>query len=158
MNTSVSGNFLMKRLIGSLVIIGIAFGLCPAAQGLSNRLTINVQGLKAARGRVCYNLFSSATGFPASAQRAVRAQCIPVKSSSSAIAFGNLTPGTYAVAVFHDINSDGQLNKNGFGIPTEGFGFSKNPGIVSGPPRFSDAAILVAGQSNAIQINLKHFL
>lgn len=139
-------------------MIGMAFGFGPEAQGFSNRLTVNVQGLKAAKGRVCYNLFSSSAGFPASAQKAVRAECIPASSSSSAIAFGDLTPGTYAVAVFHDANSDGQLNKNGFGIPTEGFGFSQNPGIISGPPRFSDAAILVAGQSNAIQINLKHFL
>jgi len=148
----------MKRLIGAVATLGMVLGICSGAQGFSNRLTVNVQGLKVARGRVCYNLFSSPAGFPASAQQAVRAQCIPVSSGSSAIAFGDLTPGTYAVAVFHDANNDGQLNTNGFGIPTEGFGFSKNPGIISGPPKFSDAAILVAGQNNSIHINLKHFL
>jgi uncharacterized protein (DUF2141 family) len=145
----------MKRLIGSLVVIGLALGISSEAEGFSNRLTINVQGLKAAKGRVCYSLFSSSAGFPTSSQQAIRAQCIPVGSSSSAIAFGDLNPGTYAVAVFHDMNSDGQLNKNRFGIPTEGFGFSKNPAIVSGPPKFSDAAIFVAGQSKTM-INLKY--
>lgn len=148
----------MKRVLGAIALLSLTFGLSQNAQAFQNRLTINVQGLKAAKGRVCYSLFSSSAGFPMSANQAIRAECIAANSNSSAIAFGNLTPGTYAVAVFHDMNNDGQLNKNTFGIPMEGFGFSQNPGIVSGPPKFRDAAIFVAGSGNAININLKHFL
>ncbi len=148
----------MKRWVGSLTLMGVILGLCSNAHGVTNRLTINVQGLKASTGRVCYSLFSSSAGFPTSPQQAIRAECIPANSDSSAIAFGNLSSGTYAVAVFHDMNGDGQLNKNSFGIPTEGFGFSQNPGIFSGPPKFRDAAIFIAGNSSAIKIQLKHLL
>lgn len=148
----------MKRFLGSLALAGVILGLCQDAQGVSNRLTINVQGLKNAQGKVCYSLFSSSAGFPTSSNQAIRAECIPADSNSSAIAFGNLSPGTYAVAVFHDVNNDGQLNKNSFGIPTEGFGFSQNPGIYTGPPRFSDAAIFIAGNTSAIKIQLKHLI
>lgn len=149
----------MKRLLLIAAVTSSMFGVCTEANGIiSNRLTINVQGLKAAKGKVCYSLFSSSTGFPASASNAIRAECIPANSARSAIAFGDLSSGTYAVAVFHDINSDGKLNTNGFGIPTEGFGFSQNPAIISGPPKFRDAAIFVAGQGNAIDIQLKHVL
>ena len=148
----------MKRLLGAIALVSLTVGISQHAQAVQNRLTINVQGLKAAQGKVCYSLFSSSAGFPTSPTQAIRAACIPAKASSSAIAFGNLTPGTYAVAVFHDMNGDGQLNKNTFGIPVEGFGFSQNPGIISGPPKFRDAAIFVAGSGNAIKIDLKHFL
>ncbi|MCM1982009.1 DUF2141 domain-containing protein [Lyngbya confervoides] len=151
----------MKR-VGFLLLgaacIAVLKAPMQAAYGGSNRLTVQVQGLKASQGRMCYSLFSSSQGFPNHAESAIRATCLPVNTNNSAIAFGNLNPGTYAVAVFHDRNGDGQLNKNQFGIPTEGFGFSQNPVIVSGPPSFRDAAFLVAGPRNAIQIQLKHLL
>ncbi|MEM9136841.1 MAG: DUF2141 domain-containing protein [Cyanobacteria bacterium P01_F01_bin.42] len=143
-------------MVATLALAGLILGPIPAAQGISNRLTVNVNGLKANRGRICYSLFSSSAGFPTSSQRAIRAECIPVSASSSAIAFGDLSPGTYAVAVFHDKNSDGQLNKNSFGMPTEGFGFSQNPGISTGPPKFRDAAIFVAVSTSKVSIQLNH--
>jgi uncharacterized protein (DUF2141 family) len=129
----------------------------PQAMASGNGITVSVQGVKAIQGQVCYSLFSSAQGFPDSSSGAIRAQCLPVSNSSPAISFGNLNPGTYAVAVFHDVNGDGLLNKNGLGIPTEAFGFSKNPAIYSGPPKFSDAAIFVAGPQTSVQIQLKQF-
>ena len=140
-----------------LASIGIA-AMGSAALSLPNQLKVQVKGLKATRGNICYSLFASAKGFPSSAQRAVRATCLPVAARQSAIAFRDLKPGTYAVAVFHDVNNDGRLNRNGLGIPTEGFGFSQNPGIVSGPPKFMDAAFFVLGSQNDIQIELKHIL
>ncbi len=65
--------------------------------------------------------------------------------------------GNYAVAVFHDQNNDRILNNNVFGIPKEGFGFSRNPEIRTGAPKFSEAAFLVAGPNTNIQIQLKYF-
>ena len=38
----------------------------------------------------------------------------------------NLEPGDYAVAIYHDENGNGQLDKRLFGIPKEPYGFSNN--------------------------------
>ncbi|GAA6620321.1 hypothetical protein NUACC26_061370 [Scytonema sp. NUACC26] len=73
------------------------------------------------------------------------------------VTFKNLQPGSYAVAVLHDTNSDKKANRNGLGIPLEGFGFSENPVIRTGPPKFNDA-VLVAGSTTNIQIQLNYLL
>lgn len=46
-----------------------------------------------------------------------------------------------AVSAYHDENENSQLDKNAFGIPTERYGFSKNPKRGYGPPKFSETAI-----------------
>ncbi len=64
-------------------------------------------------------------------------------------------PGTYAVQVFHDVDDNGRITQNLFGIPTEGVGFSRDAPIRFGPPRFADAQIAVSGALVTIDINLK---
>jgi uncharacterized protein (DUF2141 family) len=67
------------------------------------------------------------------------------------VAFGNLEPGRYAIIVFHDVNANGRLDKNFFGVPTEAYGFSNHAQGFLGPPSFDDAAIwLGAGDEVAI--------
>lgn len=46
-----------------------------------------------------------------------------------------------AVSAYHDENDNSRLDKNSFGIPTERYGFSKNPKSGFGPPKFSETAI-----------------
>lgn len=45
-----------------------------------------------------------------------------------------------AVSAYHDRNSNGKLDKNSFGIPTEPYGFSRDPKRGFGPPSFEQAA------------------
>jgi uncharacterized protein (DUF2141 family) len=52
----------------------------------------------------------------------------------------NLKPGTYAIAVFHDRNKNGKLDKNIFGAPTESYGFSNNARSTFSAPSFSAAS------------------
>ncbi len=52
-----------------------------------------------------------------------------------------------AVAVFQDINGDGELTRNRSGIPIEPCGFSNNAVIKRGPPKFADAAVNLEGNT-----------
>ena len=51
------------------------------------------------------------------------------------------TPTRLAVSAFHDANTNTKLDKNAFGIPTERYGFSKNPKRGFGPPKFIETAL-----------------
>ena len=51
------------------------------------------------------------------------------------------TPNRLAVSAFHDANANTRLDKNSFGIPTERYGFSKNPKRGFGPPKFIETAL-----------------
>jgi hypothetical protein len=58
------------------------------------------------------------------------------------------------VAVFHDENMNGQLDKNMFGIPKEGYGFSNNPKKSIGPPKFADAKFQLDQPEKVFEIKL----
>jgi uncharacterized protein (DUF2141 family) len=121
-------------------------------------LTVYVMGLRSRKGQVCFSLYANEAGFPSERGSALASQFVALAGTGPAAArFEKLVPGTYAVAAFHDENGDGVLNCNILGMPREGFGFSANPRILMGPPRFSEAAIRVAGPMTKIEIQLKHF-
>lgn len=120
-------------------------------------LQIVVDGVQRQQGQVCISLFAGSQGFPDRSDRAIRAQCVPV-GKRTAVTFGNIALGNYAIAVYHDRNGNGKLDRNFLGIPTEGFGFSRNPVIRTGAPRFSEAAVFVAGTETTTQIQLQYLL
>lgn len=146
-----SARVLTLAVVGNLV-------LSSQAKAISNSsLTVAVSGMRNQKGQVCLSLFSEDQGFPSSNERALDYRCVKAEKTPLAVKFSNLSPGSYAVAVFHDENEDGILNRGFLGIPKEGFGFSRNPKILTGPPSFKDAAILVTEPNTEIQIQLEYF-
>lgn len=69
--------------------------------------------------------------------------------------FPGVMPGTYAVKVFHDINSDGALNTSWIGWPQEPYGFSNDAPVNTGPPSFRLAAIEVNEKTGTVRIRLR---
>lgn len=63
-----------------------------------------------------------------------------IAGAPGSIRFNGLEPGSYALSAFHDENRNGRLDTF-VGIPREGFGFSRNPVIRFGPPRFDQVRI-----------------
>ncbi len=142
----------MKRLLlASFLLLAVAGNtmVSPAKAASDSNLTVTVSGLKNQRGRVCLSLFASGRGFPGS-KGAVQAQCVNATTTPLVVEFPNLKSGNYAVAVFHDTSGKGILRRNFLGIPTEEFGFSQNPTILTGAPKFEDAAVFVAGPKTDI--------
>lgn len=151
---------IMQQSFASLFILAVVgnFTVASNVREVSHSaLNVTINGLKNERGQVCLSLFSSRQGFPSSTDSAVEARCVKVSATPLTVRFQKLKVGSYAVAVFHDANSDGTLNGNGLGIPTEEFGFSQNPTILVGSPKFGDAAVLVVGPETNIQIQLQYF-
>lgn len=123
----------------------------------NSSLTVKIDGLKNQSGQVCLSLFSGSQGFPSDGDRALQVRCVDLEEGTPAITFDHLKPGSYAVAAFHDFNDDGIFNLNGLGIPKEGFGFSKNPKILTGIPKFRDVVVVIVGRINNIRIKLQYF-
>jgi uncharacterized protein (DUF2141 family) len=66
-----------------------------------------------------------------------------VPSNGGPVRLANLAPGSYAVSLFHDENRNGKLDTV-VGIPKEGFGFSRNPVVRFGPPKFDQVRVDIA--------------
>ncbi len=65
--------------------------------------------------------------------------------------------GTWAAQVYHDENSNEQVDRDLLGIPTEGIGFSRNPPFRFGPPSFEDARFALTPGGGQITLRLRYF-
>jgi uncharacterized protein (DUF2141 family) len=65
--------------------------------------------------------------------------------------------GVYAIAIYHDEDNSGTLNRSGvLGVPTEGFGFSNNPPTLASLPVFRSVRLAVPRANLATTIHLKY--
>lgn len=70
-------------------------------------------------------------------------------------AFDKVRPGTYGLSAFHDRNSNGKLDTNFLGMPTEDYCASNNARGVLGPPSFDDAKFTFRGGTARLEAQLK---
>ena len=111
----------------------------PAPATATTDLTIEIAGLRDARGVVRLCLTSNPHGFPdCKGADAVHAT---VKASRAPMhyQFRGVPAGIYAIGAFHDANGNGKLDTM-MGIPKEGFAFSRNPPTKPRAPRFNEAS------------------
>lgn len=117
---------------------------------------LGISGQRSARGLIRICLTRDPAHFPGCDDDPV-AQKRTVPASQTALRFDGLASGAYAVSLFHDENGNGRLDTI-LGIPREGFGFSRNPPIRFGPPRFDAARFAVTSGEAAQQVRLKYLL
>lgn len=113
------------------------------------RVELVVRGLRNARGRVLAGLYGHASGWPEPGRHLVRCDVL-ISGASARCSFEHVTPGRYAIAVTHDEDGDGELDRGLFGIPTEGYAFSNDAAPNMGPPSFERAAFVV-GSRDVVQ-------
>ncbi len=112
----------------------------------AGEITVEVVNVKEQKGQLYFGLYTSEEGF-GMIEKVYRGEIMTITSTSSYV-LENLPDGIYALAVFHDENHNGQLDKNLFGIPKEGFGFSNNPKVTFSQPTFSEAKFVLKNSKN----------
>lgn len=95
--------------------------------------------------------FPACDGDPAALKRSLPA------GRAARISLGDVAPGVYALAVIHDENGNGRLDKF-MAIPREGFGFSRNPRIRMGPPRFDEVRFEIGHAAARQIVQMKYLL
>lgn len=65
-------------------------------------------------------------------------------------------PGIYALALYHDENGNKGFDRNGLGLPAEGFGFSNNPATLAGLPSFSSVRLAVPKTGLTTRVHMKY--
>ena len=114
----------MKRhiLLFTLSILMIFFQ--STEQGI---LQLSFKGIEEYKGYIQVDLYKSNEGFPTENEFAYKILRFKLDSVNDKMDIAHLDYGTYAIAVYHDENSDGELDTNFFGKPTEKTGASNNP-------------------------------
>lgn len=136
---------------------GVALAALPLDRAQAQdaaSLTITFQGITQPTGEIRGQLFDSEAAYRGKGQP-VAAFIVPVGGDSASTVVPGLKPGRYAVRAFHDVDGDGKMGTNPFGIPTEPFGFSNDARGAFGPAEWSDAAfeVTVGEAATAITID-----
>lgn len=128
-------------------------GLFSNAQSAGN-ITLNVHYPGTAKGYIMVALYKSEEGFPNDPQKAILQVKEGTQSKITTIRMQSIPFGNYAIAVFHDANSDGKINYNLLGAPTEAYGFSNNARKMFSAPSFKEAMFRHTGETH-LKIDIK---
>ncbi len=141
----------MYRSIIAALVLATAAVPAARAEDASGALTVQLSGLEP-RGAVMIQIFTSEAAYDSGDAAGV--QQIVVDGDTEEARFEGLAPGQYAVRLFHDVNNDGRMNTNPFGIPTEPFAFSNNARGSFGPASWSQAVFALNAGENTQAITV----
>jgi uncharacterized protein (DUF2141 family) len=121
-----------------------------------NAILVRVHGVRNADGQVVAVLYGNdPESFLKNGKRLART-VVPASAETVSLCLSSPGQGTFAVAAFHDEDSDLHLSKDFFGLPAEGWGLSNNPPFKLRKPRFQEAAFQVHPGVFVIDINLRY--
>lgn len=144
--------------LGLLAIVSALAALTMAAtppQLLLGGVELSLSSTAEAKGCIRLAIFDCPNAFAREESRF--GEVLPLSGKESSIQFQlpPLPAGTYAIAVFHDLNNNGRLDKNLFGIPTEPYGFSREPTSKWQKPAWQDITTAIESQTTHLSILLK---
>lgn len=138
---------LLLAMVSTLAVSGEPNG--------QTHLTVNVRLAPGAHGELAYLVFKSPSGFPDDREKALRHGFLPIPAGAQQLQIEtDLTPGTYAVSVYEDLNGNHKLDRNILGIPREPVGASNNPPAHLGPPHFGECSFRVGTSAQTISITM----
>jgi len=128
---------------------------CAGTPGAGKvRLLVTATEIRSARGDMVFTLYpDDSRRFLAKGGKLARVRT-QVQSPATAACFW-VTPGSYAVATYHDENGDHDFNRTLFTIK-EGFGFSNDAPTTLGLPSLSRVRFPVAGGGTAIRVRTRY--
>src|SRR5215471_9574360 len=151
---------LQRRIIYSLayiiilLFVGVSFATSSLAQsGGHATLILKVTGLRSEKGQVKIAVFNSSEKWLS--EQPIYSSTINVDSQTVTWRINDVLYGDYGVAVFHDENNNGKMDKNVLGIPLEPYGFSNNVRVTFGPPKWEEAKFTVKGSTVEVSIGVK---
>lgn len=128
-----------------------------AAPALSASIDLAITGLRSEKGNVLVCLSTNPEYFP-DCTKDKKARKLKISAGDAeTVKIAGVKPGTYAVALIHDENANGKMDLRLF-LPREGFGFSRNPKIGMGPPKFKSAQFTVGTDDAQYAVRMKYIL
>ncbi len=142
---------LIQTLFISTILFLIASQVFAQKARTIGKIDVEISGIDRIEGDISIGLFSNVEFFPEYG-KAFNSVKLKVETSKVSYTFKDIPAGDYAIAVFHDENSNGELDKNFLGIPSEEYVFSNQASGTLGPPSFKDA-MFTFSDSTKIKLN-----
>ena len=144
-------NFKAKAMSKAATLLSLLTASVLSSTVTAADLKVNISTIEKAEGEIMLAIYDSEDTFRQTESIASRRAAQP---GEMVFSFPDLPAGTYAVMVFHDCNSNGELDANLLGIPKEPWGGSLQGKSVFGAPGWKDAKFQVPETGMSIEITL----
>ncbi|QZP07654.1 DUF2141 domain-containing protein [Caenibius sp. WL] len=145
----------MVHRFAAVIALVFSLGSIAADANESNlQIDLNVVNVASSKGLIRVAVCPRGSGFPECTGPGARTYSFNAAKGTTPAVIMLSEPGDYAISVFHDRNSNNQLDTFA-GIPKEGYGFSKNPGFKPRAPRFEEAQVNLTRNAN-LEIRLQY--
>jgi uncharacterized protein (DUF2141 family) len=138
--------------------------LCPAlaradsCQGTPGtaKLDLFIDGVRSAKGQVTSSLYGGDKSQFLVKNGALKVWSTPATPPTTHMCIWLKNgPGTYALAAYHDANSNGKWDHNLLG-GIEGFGFSNNPHVLFSAPSFDESKFEAKAGVTTLHLRLRY--
>lgn len=121
----------------------------------TGNLTVLISNVKAPKGEVAIAIYKNQETFLVKKQQAFLKRGTVSSTGTVSMQFTNLPHGDYAIAIYHDVNNNKELDKNMLGIPSEPYGFSNNIVPTFRVPTFDEARFSFRETASSMTIRLQ---
>lgn len=137
------------------LVLGFCVPVLAQPAPATATLEIHVRNVSPRGGIMRLGLYD-AVSYPDDKSKPVDAADVPAEGGETVITMKNLTPGTYAIEAYQDINSNDRMDKTWIGLPLEPFGFSRDARPVLSKPGFGRVKFVVTAGSNIQILHLQN--
>ena len=141
---------------GCAALISV-LAVSPARADPGVTLGFDLAGLRSAKGNILICLTRNPKAFPDCGKDPAAIKLRVAAAQANSISVPGIAPGRWAAALVHDENGNDKMDMALF-LPREGFGFSRNPKIGMGPPKFASAAFDVGAQNLRLAMRVKYMM
>lgn len=122
----------------------------------ATRLHVRVENVRSSRGLIAVTLYTDVRRKFLAKRGSLYVGRVPARQGRTDVCIHVPRPGIYALAVYHDADSDRSFDRTSLGLPAEGFGFSNNPATFFGMPNFSSVRISIPRSGVRTMVKLKY--
>lgn len=116
-------------------------------------LQVKITNLETPTGTIYIGVYTADNDFPSEKDRLKG-----YKFKPSALTFSteitDLPYGSYAFALYQDVNENGKIDKNWLGVPTEPYGFSNNARPTFKAPSFEECCFTYNEKEHQVEIEM----
>lgn len=141
-------------LFASLAIFAFLNSAVAAESG-TGTLIVTINDFQSSDGYAMVALGNSKESYKQGADMAFAQRKGTIENSMSQVVFEDVPYGEYAVSLYHDQNSNNEMDKNAMGIPKEPYAFSNNARGSFGKPSWKKVKFEMNSAEKHIEITFK---
>lgn len=123
----------------------------------TGNLVLQIKNVDAAEGTLRVAVYEGEQNFLKTGKELITTSRIVKSKKDQQVILSEVPFGKYAIAIYHDVNDNGKLDKNYLGIPTEPYAFSNNPKVKWRSPTFAETQVEFNSQQKDLHLELNRW-